>query len=160
MEQTEKENKSIFVERKRVTLAMKLVCTFAMTYYILFFSFWTYIVFNYKTVFAEGYVNNTLNNFVIEHHYTLCLIKWALVTLIVISLLLVFLKKRYGKFLFMLFTILLVVCQYYTADTPAWEVYILELVIVLIIAPLRVIAKFTDIIQTETQKINPFKEEK
>ena len=100
MEQTEKENKSIFVERKRVTLAMKLVCTFAMTYYILFFSFWTYIVFNYKTVFAEGYVNNTLNDFVIEHHYTLCLIKWALVTLIVISLLLVFLKKRYGKFLF------------------------------------------------------------
>ena len=60
----------------------------------------------------------------------------------------------------MIFTILLVVCQFYTTFPPAWEVYILEILIVLIIAPLRVISKFTDIIQTETQKINPFKDEK
>ena len=41
MEQVEKEKKSIFKERKHITLGMKLVCAFAVTYYILFFSFMT-----------------------------------------------------------------------------------------------------------------------
>ena len=60
----------------------------------------------------------------------------------------------------MLFTIVLVAIQMQTTFPPAWLTYILEIAIVLIIAPLRVVAKITDIIQTETQKINPFKEEK
>ena len=79
---------------------------------------------------------------------------------IIVSLFMVFFKKRLGKFLFMIFTILLVVCQFYTTYPPVYEVYILELLIVLIIAPLRVISKFTEKIQIETKKINPFKEEK
>ena len=33
------ENRSIFVERKYVSLGMKLVCTFAVTYYMLYFLF-------------------------------------------------------------------------------------------------------------------------
>ena len=153
--------KSIFKERKHITLGMKLVCAFAITYYILFFSFMTYILIKYNTVFDEAYIDrNNLNEVVASNHYTLFVVEWALLAAIVISLFMVFFKKRLGKFLFMIFTILLVVCQFYTTFPPAWEVYILELVIVLIIAPLRVISKFTDIIQTETQKINPFKEEK
>ena len=74
------------------------------------------------------------------------------------SLFLIFFKQRWGKFLFMIFTILLVAIQYQTIYPPAWWIYIIELVILLIIAPLRVISKFTERIQTETQKINPFKD--
>ena len=160
-EEQVKERQSIFKERKHITLGMKLVCAFAITYYILFFSFMTYILIKYNTVFDEAYIDrNNLNEVVASNHYTLFVVEWALLAAIVISLFMVFFKKRLGKFLFMIFTILLVVCQFYTTFPPAWEVYILELVIVLIIAPLRVISKFTDIIQTETQKINPFKEEK
>ena len=159
-DQVIKEKKSIFKERKHITLGMKLVCAFAITYYIVFFAFMTYVWIRYNTVFDEGYIDENLNEVVASNHYTLCVVEWALLAAIVVSLFMVFFKKRLGKFLFMIFTILLVVCQFYTTFPPAWEVYILEILIVLIIAPLRVISKFTDIIQTETQKINPFKEEK
>lgn len=159
-EQVIREKKSIFKERKHITLGMKLVCAFAITYYIVFFVFMTYVWIRYNTVFDEGYIDENLNEVVASNHYTLFVVEWALLAAIVVSLFMVFFKKRLGKFLFMIFTILLVVCQFYTTFPPAWEVYILEILIVLIIAPLRVISKFTDIIQTETQKINPFKDEK
>ena len=152
--------KSIFKERKHITLGMKLVCAFAITYYILFFSFMTYVWIRYNTIFDEGYIDKNLNELVATNHYTLFVVEWALLASIIVSLFMVFFKKRLGKFLFMFFTILLVVCQFYTTYPPAYEVYILELFIVLIIAPLRVISKFTERIQIETQKINPFKEEK
>lgn len=161
MEQVDKEKKSIFKERKHITLGMKLVCAFAITYYILFFSFMTYILIKYNTVFDEAYIDrNNLNEVVTSNHYTLFVVKWVLLASIIVSLFMVFFKKRLGKFLFMIFTILLVVCQFYTTYPPAMEVYIMELLIVLIIAPLRVISKFTEKIQIETKKINPFKEEK
>ena len=159
-EQVIKERQSIFKERKHVTLGVKLVCSFAITYYILFFAFMTYILMKYNIVFEEGYIDENLNDLVATNHFTLFVIEWALLALIITSLFMVFFKKRLGKFLFMIFTILLVVCQFYTTYPPAYEVYILELFIVLIIAPLRVISKFTERIQIETQKINPFKEEK
>lgn len=159
-EQVIKERQSIFKERKHVTLGVKLVCSFAITYYILFFAFMTYILMKYNIVFEEGYIDENLNDLVATNHFTLFVIEWALLALIITSLFMIFFKKRLGKFLFMIFTILLVVCQFYTTYPPAYEVYILELFIVLIIAPLRVISKFTERIQIETQKINPFKEEK
>lgn len=159
-EQVVKGKKSIFVERNHVTLGMKLVCTFAITYYILFFAFTTYILIKYNTVFDEAYFDESLNEMVVSNHLAIFIAKWALLALIITSLFLVFFKKRFGKFLFMIFTIMLVALQVQTTFPPAWLSYILEIAIVLIIAPLRVVAKITNIIQTETQKINPFKEEK
>ena len=144
MEQVEKEKKSIFKERKHITLGMKLVCAFAITYYILFFSFMTYILLKYSTVFDEDYLDPNLHELVTSNHYTLFIIQWVLLAVIVTSLFLIFFKKRTGKFLFMVFTILLVVCQFFTTYPPAWDVYVLELLILLIIAPLRVISKFTE----------------
>ena len=159
-EQVIKEKQSLFIERQHVTLGMKLVCAFAITYYILFFLFTTYIVITYNTIFDKTYFDDNLNDIVVSHHYTLFIIKWVLLALIITSLFLVFFKQRWGKFLFMLFTIVLVILQVHITYPPAWLTYILEIAIVLIIAPLRVIAKFTERIQTETQKINPFKEKK
>ena len=144
MEQEVKERQSIFKERKHVTLGMKLVCAFAITYYILFFSFMTYILLKYSTVFDEDYLDPNLHELVTSNHYTLFIIQWVLLAVIVTSLFLIFFKKRTGKFLFMVFTILLVVCQFFTTYPPAWDVYVLELLILLIIAPLRVISKFTE----------------
>ncbi len=160
MEQEVKEKRSIFQERTHVTLGMKLVCAFAITYYIMFFAFTTYILIKYNTVFNEEYFDESLNGMVASNHLAIFVTKWALLGMIVTSLFLVFFKKRWGKFLFMLFTILLLVLQINTTYPPAWISYILEIALVLIIAPLRVISKFTERIQNETQKINPFKEEK
>lgn len=149
---------NLFKERKHVTLGMKLVCAFAITYYILYFALMTYFVFNYKSVYDQSYFNGELNETVMAHFYELFIARWVLQALIITSLFLIFFKKRWGKFLFMIFTILLVAIQYQTIYPPAWLIYILELLILLLIAPLRVISKFTERIQNETQKINPFKD--
>ncbi len=159
-EQVIKERQSIFKERKHITLGVKLVCSFAITYYILFLSFMTYILVKYNIVFGEGYIDKNLKEVVASHHFTLFIVEWVLLAAIVTSLFLIYFKKRFGKFLFMTLTILLVVCQFYTTYPPAYEVYVLELLIVLIIAPLRVISKFTEKIQIEKKKNNPFKEDK
>lgn len=159
-EQVIKGKKSLFVEREHVTLSMKLVCAFAITYYILFFLFTTYIVMAYNTIFDKSYFDENLNDIVVSNHYTLFITKWILLALIITSLFLVFFKIRWGKPLFMIFTIILVILQVHTTYPPAWLTYFLEIAIVLIIAPLRVMAKFTEKIQTETQKINPFKDKK
>ena len=157
-EQVIKERQSIFKERKHVTLGMKLVCTFAITYYILYFAMMTYFVLNFNSVYDKIYFDGELNEMVMTHFYELFIARWVLQALIITSLFLIFFKQRWGKFLFMIFTILLVAIQYQTIYPPAWWIYIIELVILLIIAPLRVISKFTERIQTETQKINPFKD--
>ncbi|MBP5643943.1 MAG: hypothetical protein J6X10_06935 [Bacteroidales bacterium] len=153
-----RERQSIFKERKHVTLGMKLVCAFAITYYILFFAFTTYILIKYNTVFDEAYFDESLKEMVVSNHLAIFVSKWALLGLIITSLFLVFFKKRWGKFLFMLFTIALLILQIETTYPPAWLSYILEVLLVLIIAPLRVLSRFTERIQTETQKINPFKD--
>ena len=157
-EQVIKERQSIFTERKHVTLGMKLVCTFAITYYILYFALMTYFVFNYNSVYDKDYFDGELNELVMAHHYDLFILRWILQALIITSLFLVFFKKRWGKFLFMIFTILLVAIQYQTIYPPAWLLYGMELLILIFIAPLRVISRFRERIQTETQKINPFKD--
>ena len=149
---------NLFKERKHVTLGMKLVCTFAITYYILYFGLMTYFVFNFNSVYDKVYFGDELNDMVKDNYYELFIARWVLQALIITSLFLIFFKKRWGKFLFMIFTILLVAIQYQTIYPPAWLIYILELLILLIIAPLRVISKFTERIQIETQKINPFKD--
>ena len=149
---------NLFKERKHVTLGMKLVCTFAITYYILYFGLMTYFVFNFNSVYDKVYFGDELNDMVKDNYYELFIARWVLQALIITSLVLIFFKKRWGKFLFMIFTILLVAIQYQTIYPPAWLIYILELLILLIIAPLRVISKFTERIQIETQKINPFKD--
>lgn len=149
---------NLFKERKHVTLGMKLVCTFAITYYILYFGLMTYFVFNFNSVYDKVYFGDELNDMVMDNYYELFIARWVLQALIITSLFLVFFKKRWGKFLFMVFTIMLVAIQYQTIYPPAWLIYILEIVILLIIAPLRVVSKFTERIQIETQKINPFKD--
>lgn len=149
---------NLFKERKHVTLGMKLVCAFAITYYILYFGLMTYFVFNFNSVYDKVYFDDELNEMVKANYYELFIARWVLQALIITSLFLIFFKKRWGKFLFMIFTIMLVAIQYQTIYPPAWLIYILELLILLIIAPLRVISKFTERIQIETQKINPFKD--
>ena len=149
---------NLFKERKHVTLGMKLVCTFAITYYILYFGLMTYFVFNFNSVYDKVYFDDELNEMVRANYYELFIARWVLQALIITSLFLVFFKKRWGKFLFMVFTIMLVAIQYQTIYPPAWLIYILEIVILLLIAPLRVVSKFTERIQIETQKINPFKD--
>lgn len=60
MEDKEKEE-SIFVERQRVTLGVKLVGTFAIVYYGLYFLFMIYLGIFYNTVYDPAYLHETVN---------------------------------------------------------------------------------------------------
>ena len=96
---------NLFKERKHVTLGMKLVCAFAITYYILYFGLMTYFVFNFNSVYDKVYFDDELNEMVRANYYELFIARWVLQALIITSLFLIFFKKRWGKFLFMIFTI-------------------------------------------------------
>ena len=73
------------------------------------------------------------------------------------GLILLFRRKRYGKFLFMTFTIILIIYQITTAEDHVWPIYFLELMMVVIMAPLKVFVtinknimeKVTDITNVE-----------
>lgn len=159
MESKEKET-SIFIERKRVTLGIKLVGAFAIVYYGLFFLFMIYLGIFYNTVYDPSYLGDTIN----EQRGTAVLISYItrtlLLGLIIASLIMMFKKKRHGKFIFLVCTIILIVFQIVTTDPPAWSSYIIEAMLALIMAPLKVVRKFNEKIVEETQKINIIKKEK
>lgn len=159
MEDKEKET-SIFVERQRVTLGIKLVGTFATVYYGLFFLFMVYLGIFYNTVYDPAYLHDTVN----EQNGSMMLISFITRTLllgvILVSLIMMFKKKRHGKFIFLVCTVILIAFQICTTTPPAWSSYVIEALLALIMAPLKVVKKFNERIVEETQKINNIKKEK
>lgn len=151
---------NIFVERQRVTLGLKLVGTFAIVYYGLFFLFMIYLGIFYNTVYDPSYLGDTIN----EQKGTAVLISYIartlLLGLIIASLIMMFKKLRYGKLIFLICTVILIVFQILTTDPPAWSSYVIEALLALIMAPLKVVKKFNERIVEETQKINIIKKEK
>ena len=152
----QKESK-IFDLKPQLTLAMKLAATFAMTYYGLLFLLEVFmLVMNQYSIdsyyLGEGEV---LENRSMDFVYLI--IQLILSGLMIFSLILIFLKKTGGKAFFVGFSILLIAFQLYVAtllvqrDTTTydeakvyapgilhWMKYALEVLMVLIIAPIRV----------------------
>lgn len=138
---------NIFIPRRHLTLGVKLVATFAMTYYSIYFVMLTIFGFYFRSVYDPTYSGDPLWKSMI-----MSVILWAIVGVIVFSLIQLFRRKRYGKFLFMTFTIILVVFQIITSDNQIWISYVLEILMALIIAPLRVFIMINQKIQDEIVK--------
>ncbi|MBR5604763.1 MAG: hypothetical protein IKW51_11315 [Bacteroidales bacterium] len=142
----------IFLKRRKLTLGMKLVGTFAFTYYLLYFLLLTVFGIYYRNVYDPAYSGETLFQTVLTSA-----ILWFIVGVIVVSLVLLFRRRRYGKFLFMIFTVILLIYQFVTAENHIWTIYFIELMMVLIMAPLKVFVtinktinkKMTDISHVE-----------
>ena len=142
----------IFLKRRKLTLGMKLVGTFAFTYYLLYFLLLTIFGIYYRNVYDPAYSGETLFQTVLTSA-----ILWFIVGVIVVSLVLLFRRRRYGKFLFMIFTVILLIYQFITAENHIWTIYFIELMMVLIMAPLKVFVtinktinkKMTDISHVE-----------
>ena len=142
----------IFLKRRKLTLGMKLVGTFAFTYYLLYFLLLTIFGIYYRNVYDPAYSGETLFQTVLTSA-----ILWFIVGVIVVSLVLLFRRRRYGKFLFMIFTVILIIYQFITAENHIWSIYFIELMMVLIMAPLKVFVtinktinkKMTDISHVE-----------
>ena len=132
----EREGK-IFDLKPQLTLPMKLAATFAITYYGLLLIFEILVVVYRRYYFDVLYLDQAdleLNS----HDFLIQLAQLVLSAFMVFNLVLIFRKKRFGKAFFVLGTLLLVAFQLVaTGPIPVMK-YILELLMMLIIVPLRV----------------------
>lgn len=131
-----KESK-IFDLKPQLTLAMKLAATFAITYYGLLFLFEIVMLVMYHYSIDSYYLGN---GEVLENRskdFVFLVIEFVLTGLLVFSLIQIFLKKVNGKAFFVGFSILLIGFQLYTSGVHPWLKYALEVLMVLIITPVR-----------------------
>ena len=128
----------IFDLKPELTLAMKLAATFAITYYGMLFLFeiLTLVFFHYSIdsyyLGLEDAAKNESRNFVF------LIIELVLSGLLVFSLIQIFRKKEYGKAIFVGVTLILIVFQLWTTGIHPWVKYALEVLTVLLIAPVKV----------------------
>lgn len=120
-----------------MTLPMKLAASFAITYYALLLVFAVITV-----IFSQYYIDS--------YYYSIADIKQdkselltpilqlALLVTLLFSLIQIFRKKNHGKAIFVLASLALIVFQLVTTGFIPWMKYALEVLMVLIIAPIRV----------------------
>ena len=131
-----KESK-IFDLKPQLTLAMKLAATFAITYYGLLFLFEIVMLVMYHYSIDSYYLGN---GEVLENRskdFVFLVFELVLTGLLVFSLIQIFRKKVNGKAFFVGFSILLIGFQLYTSGIHPWLKYALEVLMVLIITPVR-----------------------
>ena len=140
MTRKQKESK-IFDLKPKLTLAMKLAATFAITYYGLMFLYNVMTLVLYHYSIDSYYLGNSE---VLEYRskdFLFLVAEFVLSGLLVFSLIQIFRKKLNGKALFVGFSILLIAFQLYTSGVHPWLKYALEALMVLIIAPVRMRVK-------------------
>ena len=127
----------IFNLKPEMTLAMKLAASFAITYYGLLLVFEVIAVVFCRYYFDSYYFNQGETDLG-SREFVVQIIQLVLSILLVWSLIRIFRKKSYGKAVFVSASILLIVFQFIVTGFVPWLKYALEVLLVLIIAPLRV----------------------
>ena len=127
----------IFNLKPEMTLAMKLAATFAITYYGLLLVFEIFTIVFRRYYFDSVYLNQeelSLNS----RDFVYQIVQLALSIILVFSLIQIFRKKRHGKALFVLASLVLIVFQFIATGPIPILKYILEVLMLLFITPLRV----------------------
>lgn len=132
-----KRESTIFDVKPQLTTAMKLAASFAITYYglLLIYEVFTLV---YSRYFIDSYYFNQGKTEEGLIELWTQIVQLILSTVLVFSLIQVFRKKVYGKALFVGFSFLLIAFQLYKTGFVPIVKYALELLLVLIIAPIRV----------------------
>lgn len=127
----------IFNLKPELTQPMRLAASFAITYYglLLIFAIITVIFSQY---YIDSYYYNESNIKQDKSELLTPILQLLLLTTLVFSLIQIFRKKTHGKVIFVISSILLIVFQLVTTGFVPWMKYALEVLMVLIIAPLRV----------------------
>ena len=127
----------IFNLKPEMTLAMKLAATFAITYYGLLLIF-EIVAMVFRRYYFDTYYFNQGEMDLGSWEFLVQVIQLALSIILVLSLIRNFRKKAFGKAFFVSASILLIVFQFIDTGLMPWLKYALEILMVLIIAPLRV----------------------
>ena len=128
---------TLFNLKPQLTLAMKLAATFAITYYGLLLIFEVLVVVFRRYYFDSVYLNQeelSLNS----RDFVYQIIQLVLSVVLVFSLIQIFRKKVNGKLIFVAATLVLIVFQFIATGPIPILKYILELLMLIFIAPLRV----------------------
>ena len=127
----------IFNLKPQMTLAMKLAATFAITYYGLLLIF-EIVAMVFRRYYFDTYYFNQGEMDLGSWEFLVQVIQLLLSILLVWSLIRIFRKKALGKAIFVSASILLIAFQVVVTGLVPWLKYALEILMVLIIAPLRV----------------------
>ena len=127
----------IFNLKPEMTLPMKLAASFAITYYgfLLVFAIITVIFSQY---YIDSYYFNEANFKQDKSELLTPILQLILLITLVFSLIQIFRKKNHGKAIFVVASILLIIFQFVTTGFVPGMKYALEVLMVLIITPLRV----------------------
>ncbi len=137
----------IFNLKPEMTLAMKLAAAFAITYYGLLFVF-EIITVIYRRYYIDSYYFNQGQAAEGTSEFVIQIIQLVLSAILVFSLIQIFRKKNHGKALFVGASLVLIIFQLLVTGLVPWLKYALEVLLVLIIAPIRVKKK----IRTKQEK--------
>ena len=144
----EQRESKLFDLKPELTTAMKLAASFAITYYGLLLAF-EVITLIFRRFYIDSYYFNQGDTTQGTSELVIQIIQLSLSIVLVFSLLQIFRKKNNGKALFVGASILLIIFQLLTTGIIPLVKYALEILLVLIIAPIRVKKK----IRTKKRKI-------
>jgi hypothetical protein len=136
MSKTPSEGK-IFNLKPEMTLAMKLAAAFAITYYGLLFAF-EIVTVVYRRYYIDSYYFNQGQTTEGTSEFVIQIVQLVLSAILVFSLIQIFRKKNHGKALFVGASLVLIIFQLIITGLVPWMKYALEVLLVLIIAPIRV----------------------
>lgn len=147
MSKTPNEGK-IFDLKPKMTVAMKLAAAFAITYYglLLIFEIITVV---YSRYYIDSYYLNQGQTTEGTSEFVIQIIQLVLSAILVFSLIQIFRKKNHGKALFVGASLVLIIFQLLVTGLVPWVKYALEVLLVLIIAPIRVKKK----VRTKQEKL-------
>ena len=127
----------IFNLKPEMTLPMKLAASFAITYYALLLVF-AIITVIFSQYYIDSYYYNEVDIKQDKSELLVPIVQLALLVILVFSLIQIFRKKNHGKAIFVLASLFLIVFQLMTTGFIPWMKYALEVLMVLIITPIRV----------------------
>ena len=128
----------IFDLKPRLTLAMKLAASFAITYYGLLFIYETITLCLYHYSLDSYYLGGEKDMGTISSDLLVLIGEFVFCGLLVFSLIQIFRKKRIGKAIFVSASILLIIFQLIISGPFPWYKYALEVFLILLITPIRI----------------------
>ncbi len=149
MSKTPSEGK-IFNLKPEMTVAMKLAAAFAITYYGLLFVF-EIITIVYRRYYIDSFYFNEGQGAEGSSEFVIQIVQLALSAILIFSLIQIFRKKNHGKALFVGASLVLIIFQLLVTGLVPWLKYALEVLLVLLIAPIRVKKK----VKTKQEKKGP-----
>jgi len=137
MSKKEPELNDFFDLKPRLTFGMKLAASFALTYYAMMFIYYVLAVVFYRYSIDFYYLGKQS---VYQNKYIdiIVLVTGLLLsTILVLSLILILCKKTYGKAIFVIASLIIIVYQLFTTSFHPWLKYAIEILMMFVITPIR-----------------------